>query len=99
MIKLEICRCIKPYNEHFKEGELYVVHPSKSSGDLTAYTEKLEAFSITPKSFISTKIPYYKIYFEPLGEMYLKNYKEVKKIKLNTAEEILSMLQKVDNPF
>lgn len=92
MIKVQVCNCIKPFNSCFEKDKLYILHPSKSEGVLTAYIHPTKGFAIVPRGFIRLSIPFYQMYFEPIAEMYVKNYDEVRKLKQKTMEEILFML-------
>lgn len=93
MIKFEVCRCKKPFNKWFREGELYVVHATKGSPGYSAYISPTQGFLIHPNGLVNTKVDYYKNYFEPIRTIYLQNYKEVKSLKKKTIQEILSYME------
>jgi hypothetical protein len=82
MIKIEIGKCIEPYNRFFNKGDLYLIIPTKGAqGIKAAYISPTQGFPI-----ISTRIAYYRgeyhhMFFEPIETILFRNYKELKKFK------------------
>lgn len=93
MIKVQVCKCIQPFNSFFEEEKYYLLYPSKSNGELTAYISPTQGFAIVPRGFVRTSVDFYRIYFEPIGNMFVRNYKEIKVLKNKSIEEILQLMQ------
>lgn len=94
MIKVEVCKCIDPFNKFFETGEYYLVLPTQDgNGHKTAYISPTQGFLIRPERFTYTRISYYQIFFEPVAHGFVKNKKELKALKQKPIQDILVFIK------
>jgi len=92
LLKFEIVKCKKAFNEAFQEGELYKAYPNKR-GQQQVFVGN-ERYLIRPERiFVISERAYYLDFFEPVGTLFLQNIKKCKELQDKTIDEILEIMK------
>ena len=93
LLKFEIVKCKKRFNESFEEETLYKAYPNKK-GHHQVFVGT-ERHLIRPRRvLVRSERDFYLNYFEPIGCIMLRSVKECKELQNKTINEILEMMKK-----